>query len=74
MWVAVGIYAFAYMKHEGEEKRFFGFYLMVYGVIVALDFSGNLVTMYFFYELMTLTSAPLVLHNGSREAIMAALK
>ncbi|MGN0322969.1 MAG: complex I subunit 5 family protein [Oliverpabstia sp.] len=74
VWVAVGIYAFAYMKHEGEEKRFFAFYLMVYGVIVALDFSGNLVTMYFFYELMTLTSAPLVLHNGSREAIMAALK
>lgn len=74
VWVAVGIYAFVYMKHEGEEKRFFGFYLMVYGVIVALDFSGNLVTMYFFYELMTLTSAPLVLHNGSREAIMAALK
>ena len=74
VWVVVGIYAFVYMKHEGEEKRFFGFYLMVYGVIVALDFSGNLVTMYFFYELMTLTSAPLVLHNGSREAIMAALK
>lgn len=74
VWVVVGIYAFVYMKHEGEEKRFFGFYLMVYGGIVALDFSGNLVTMYFFYELMTLTSAPLVLHNGSREAIMAALK
>lgn len=74
VWVAVGIYACVYMKHEGEEKRFFGFYLLVYGVIVALDFSGNLVTMYFFYELMTLTSAPMVLHNGSREAIMAALK
>lgn len=74
VWVAVGIYACVYMEHEGEEKRFFGFYLLVYGVIVALDFSGNLVTMYFFYELMTLTSAPMVLHNGSREAIMAALK
>lgn len=74
VWVAVGIYAFVYMKHEGEEKRFFGFYLLVYGVLVALDFSGNLVTLYFFYELMTLTSAPMVLHNGSREAIMAALK
>lgn len=74
VWVAAGIYAFVYMKHEGEEKRFFGFYLLVYGVLVALDFSGNLVTMYFFYELMTLTSAPMVLHNGSREAIMAALK
>lgn len=74
IWFAVGIYSFSYMEHEGEEKRFFGFYLLVYGVLVALDFSGNLVTMYFFYELMTLASMPLVLHNGSREAIMAALK
>ena len=30
--------------------------------------------MYLFYELMTLCSMPLVMHNGSREAIMAALK
>jgi multicomponent Na+:H+ antiporter subunit D len=73
-WVAVGIYSFVYMKHEGEEKRFFGFYLVVYGVLVGLTFSGNLVTMYLFYELMSLTSMPLVLHNGSHEAIMAALK
>lgn len=74
IWVVICIYSFVYMKHEGEERRFFGFYLVVYGVLVALVFSGNLVTMYLFYELMTLTSMPLVLHNGSREAIMAALK
>ncbi len=74
VWVLVGIYSTAYMRHEGEGKRFFGFYLLVYGVLVCLDFSGNLVTMYLFYELMTLASFPLVLHNGSREAIMAALK
>lgn len=74
VWLAAGFYAFAYMKHEGEEKRYFGFYLALYGVLVGLDFSGNLVTMYLFYELMTLTSMPLVLHNGTREAIMAALK
>ena len=74
VWVAAGIYSFIYMKHEGEEKRYFGSYLIVFGILVALDFSGNLVTMYFFYELMTLASVPLVLHNGSREAIMAALK
>lgn len=74
IWVAVGFYAFSYMKHEGAEKRFFGFFLLLYGVLVALDFAGNLVTFYFFYELMTLVSMPLVLHNGSKEAIMAALK
>lgn len=74
VWVLVGIYSTLYMRHEGEEKRFFGFYLLLYGVLVCLNFAGNLVTMYLFYEFMTLTSFPLVLHNGSREAIMAALK
>ncbi|MDE7043409.1 MAG: proton-conducting membrane transporter [Acetatifactor sp.] len=62
------------MKHEGEEKRYFGLYLLLYGVLAGLVFSGNLVTMYLFYELMTLVSMPMVLHNGSREAIMASLK
>jgi multicomponent Na+:H+ antiporter subunit D len=74
VWVLAGFYSFVYMEHEGDEQRFFGFYLVLYGVLIALDFSGNLVTMYLFYELMTLTSMPLVLHNGSKEAIMAALK
>lgn len=74
IWVLVGIYAFVYMEHEGKEGRFFGFYILVYLVLIALELAGNLVTLYFFYELMTLTSMPLVLHNGSREAIMAALK
>ena len=74
IWLLSAVYAFVYMKHEGHEKRYFGFYLMLYGVLVGLDFSGNLVTMYLFYELMTLVSMPLVLHNGSREAVMAALK
>ena len=74
IWVCTAVYAFVYMKHEGEEKRFFGCFLMVYGVLAAQDFAGNLITLYFFYELMTLVSVPLVLHNGSREAIMGGLK
>ncbi len=74
VWTVVGIYAFVYMQHEGKQAQFFGFYLIVYGVLVGLVFSGNLVTLYLFYELMTLTSVPLVLHNGSKEATMAALK
>lgn len=74
VWLAAGIYSFLYMEHEGEEKRFFGFYLVVYGVLVAQDFAGNLITLYLFYELMTLTAMPLVMHNGTKEAIMAGLK
>ncbi len=74
VWLITGFYAFMYMQHEGEEKRFFIFYVLVYVVIIALESAGNLITFYLFYELMTLTTMPLVLHNGSREAIMAALK
>ncbi|MBQ2705211.1 MAG: proton-conducting membrane transporter [Agathobacter sp.] len=71
----VGIYAFEYMSHyKKEEKRFFGFFLMVYGVLLALTYAGNVVTFYLFYELMSLSSVPLVFHFRSREAIMAGLK
>ena len=74
VWILAGFFSFEYMKHEKNEKRYFAFYLIVFGVLLGLDFSGNLITMYLFYEFMTLTSMPLVLHNQSREAIMAALK
>ncbi len=74
VWLLSGIYAFEYMKHEREEKRYFGFYVMVFGVLHGLVFSGNMVTFYLFYELMTLLSVPLILHNRSREAIMGGLK
>ena len=74
VWLAALVYSLVYMKKEGEEKRYYGFYLLLYGVLAGLDFSGNLITMYLFYELMTLVSMPLVLHNGTKESIMAALK
>lgn len=74
VWFLVGIYSISYMTHERDEYRFFGFYLIVLGVLIALDFSANLVTFYVFYEMMTLTSLPLVLHEMSKEAVMAGLK
>lgn len=74
VWLLVGIYSIVYMSHEEEEHRFFGYYLIVVGVLMGLNFSANLITMYVFYELMTLTSLPLVLHERSKEAVMAGLK
>ena len=74
VWLAATVYAFGYMKKEQRKKRYFAFWLLLYGVLVGIDFSGNLITMYLFYELMTLVSVPLVLHNGTKEAVMAALK
>lgn len=74
LWILTGFYSFEYMKHEKEEKRYFGFYLMTFGVLLALSFAGNIVTYYLFYEMMTLLSMPLVLHSKTREALMGGLK
>lgn len=74
MWLLVGFYSFSYMTHEKNESQFFGWYLIVLGVLIGLDFSANLITFYVFYELMTLTSLPLVLHERTKEAVMAGLK
>ncbi len=73
-WTLGGVFAFEYMKHEEREDQYFGFYLIVMGVLIALDYAGNLITLYLFFEMMTLTSLPLVLHNQSHEAVMAGLK
>ena len=79
IWVLAGFFSFSYMetghgKGEAGEKRFYGFYLMVFGILLGLNFAGNMITFYVFYELMTLLSMPLVIHTRSREAVMAALK
>jgi len=74
LWLCSGAFAFAYMKHEREEKRYFGFYLIVFGILIALGFSGNIITFYMFYEIMTLTSLLLVIHTRTKEAILAGLK
>lgn len=74
VFLLVGFFALSYMEHEKNEKRFYGFYLITFGVLIGLDFAGNLMTLYIFYEFMTLASMPFVLHTESREAVMAGLK
>ena len=74
VWVCVGFYSFEYMKHEAHNKRYFGIYILVLGVLMGLCYSANLVTYYTFYEFMTLGSFAMVLHNQSHEAVMASLK
>lgn len=72
--VCAGFFSFEYMKHEEREGRYYGYYMMMFGVLNALCFAGNLITFYLFFELLTLSSMPLVLHNGTKEAVMAGLK
>ena len=74
MFFAAGIYSFEYMKHERDERRFFLFYLIVLGMLSGLAYSGNMMTLYLFFEAITLFSTPLVLHTLTKEAIAAAFQ
>lgn len=74
VWVLAGFYAFEYMKHEKEEKRYFGFYTIVFGILLALNYSGSMLTYYLFYEMMTLLTVPMILHSKTKEAIMGGMK
>ena len=74
LWPLATLYAFEYMEHEGHEKIFFMFYSMTYGVTLGIAFASDMLSMYFFYELLTLTTVPLVMHTLKREAILASRK
>ena len=74
VWCLVQFHAFGYMKHEGKENRFFGFYILTYGALLALCTARNTVTLYMCFELMSLLSMPLVLHDGTGVSRSAALK
>ena len=68
LWILCIYYSFEYMKHEGDENRFFGFYVMTFGVMMGITFAANLVTLYLFYEFLTLATIPLVMHGDSIQA------
>ena len=74
LWPLATLYAFEYMTHEKNEKSFFLFYTMTYGVTLGIAFASDIMTMYFFYELLTLVTVPLVMHTLTREAILAVRK
>ena len=74
LWPLATLYAFEYMAHEEREKPFFLFYTMTYGVTLGIAFASDIMTMYFFYELLTLVTVPLVMHAFTREAILAVRK
>lgn len=74
LWPLATLYAFEYMTKEEREDTFFMFYTMTYGVTLGIAMSENILTMYFFYELLTLITVPLVMHTLTREAILASRK
>lgn len=74
VWAAAGAYSFEYMAHEEHLRRYYSFYLVTLGVLMALCFAGSIVTYYMFYEMMTLLTVPLVMHTMTRDAVAAGVK
>ena len=74
LWPLATLFAFEYMTKEKHEKIFFMFYTITYGVTLGIALADNILTMYFFYELLTLVTVPLVMHTLTREAILASRK
>lgn len=71
LWPLATIYAFEYMKHEGRETKFFSFYTITFGITLGIAFSANFLTLYLFYELLTLITLPLVIHAMDEKAFYA---
>lgn len=74
LWVLTSAYAGIYMRHEGRERYFFVWFLLTQGVTMGIALAGNLFTLYIFYEILTVTTFPLVIHAGTKEALYSGKK
>ncbi len=70
LWVVTSIYAIGYMRSHNEKNQtqFFAAFAVAISCAMAIAFSGNLLTLFLFYELLTLSTYPLVTHSGTAEA------
>ncbi|MEW6088439.1 MAG: proton-conducting transporter membrane subunit [bacterium] len=74
LWVLASIYSIEYMKKEHEERRFNIFSSLSFAGMLGVVFTGNLFSLYLFFELLTVASSVLVFHEQSEEAIRTGLK
>lgn len=74
VWAFVGLYAAEYTEHDKNDARFWRYYLISYGALMGLSMADNLITLYMFYEMMTLVTVPLVAHNMDKQSVAAAIK
>lgn len=70
LWVVTTIYAIGYMRGHGEQNqtRFFACFAGAFFGVVGAAFAGNLLTLFVFYEILTVVTYPLVTHAGTDAA------
>jgi multicomponent Na+:H+ antiporter subunit D len=74
LWMIATPYAIGYMKHGGYKhlSRFFACYAIALGAAAGIAFADNLFTMFVFYEILSVSTYPLVAHSGSSKARQGA--
>ncbi len=76
LWIVVSVYSVGYMRglsEHAQTRYFFCFALALFGA-TGVALSGNLFTLYMFYEILTIATFPLVVHKETPEAIKAGRK
>jgi multicomponent Na+:H+ antiporter subunit D len=70
LWIVASLYSIGYMRANGEahQTRFFAFFALSISATLGVAFAANLLTLFIFYELLTLATYPLVTHHGDEEA------
>jgi multicomponent Na+:H+ antiporter subunit D len=71
LWLLTTIYAIAYLDRGSDLSRFFGFFSLCVAATAGIAMSGTLISFFIFYELLTLSTWPLVVHLGDARSMAA---
>ena len=70
LWPINSLYSIGYMRgnHEKHQTRFYIFFAIAIAAVMGIAFASNLITLFIFYEVLTLSTYPLVTHKGNADA------
>jgi multicomponent Na+:H+ antiporter subunit D len=70
LWILTSVYSIGYMRghHEANQTRFYAFFALALAATMGVAFAGNMLTLLVFYEVLTVSTYPLVTHSGTEEA------
>ncbi len=70
LWIVNSIYSIGYMRANKEQNqtRFYVCFAVAIASTLGIAFAGNMMTLFVFYEALTLSTYPLVTHKGNEDA------